>query len=249
MVPTPWRRLSGRAQTFYGAHATRVPVPDVVISKEWTEGEDGRWASFTADVQRFNRDFAGLRIPVLGGPLAGEVTLGTRRASPVWRLSDGMPVFRAADHDSAQCALVISADGVFGCSWAGEFTPLFDSLDGMLEDVAMWGTLQGWHFAISDAGGSAGSVVTRLGDVRLDEHCSGNMSRWWMGDQVAVSCAPFLNPGRSPRQQISVLVRDRSGASAVRNLLMDADLDLEVSNDSEGGDDGDFRQVNRLVEG
>jgi hypothetical protein len=99
----------------------------------------------------FDKTYRGISVFSLGGPLKGELRLGINGERPIWRADHGVEIFRCGVHHAIQCAIVASIDGRLGCSWSGEFTPLFDSVELFIENAAAWATVQGWRYvAVGD---------------------------------------------------------------------------------------------------
>jgi hypothetical protein len=167
---------------------------------------------------RFDERYGGRVIPVSGGVLAGSLTLGCGARPALRRSSGGKPVFQMARHDSAQCAVVMSADGAVGCSWATEFHPLFDSIEHLIEDCAAWRQIRGWKYvAISDVNPSR--VVAAIGDISPDESASGESAKWWVEGGIAAVSHPYLNPGRGSSMQVAVLAASAEHAQRVKRAL------------------------------
>lgn len=166
----------------------------------------------------FDERFGGRVISVIGGVLVGSLTLGCGARPSLWRSAGGEPVFRMAQHDSAQCAIVMSSSGQVGCSWSSEFHPLFDSIEHFIEDCAAWRQIRGWQYvAISDF--DPGRVVGAVGAISPDKSASGEIARWWMADGVAVVAHPYLNPGRGSARQVAVLAADTLRSERVKEQL------------------------------
>lgn len=196
--------LSERAQRFFSANAVREAgtVLDSVADAWGREEAEG--ASLAVLLDTLNSRYGGLRVPVLGGQLEGMIRLGfSGRPDSVWEGS-GLLMARFAEHDTAQCALVVASDGRFGCSWAGEFSPLFESLEAMFEDVAVWGSLRGWRY-VAEGDFPADEVCRVLGDMESDPVANGWLARWWFGQGLAVSAAAYLNSRRSSHPLVTVL--------------------------------------------
>ncbi|MEV4705762.1 hypothetical protein [Actinoplanes sp. NPDC049316] len=210
--------LSERAQRFFAANrATYAPPPfRIDTSSSLSKSPDLR--EFAAHLEPINSIYSGLKFPVLGGQLAGEVRLGLHGSNNVWRARPDILVARMAAHDTAQCAMVLAVGSRFGCSWTGEFTPLFDSIGLMLEDAAVWGGLQGWSYvAFLDA--ATEHVLGVLGDLSRDSSASGDLSQWWFGEDIAVSVAPYLNPARGDNPRTTILVKSAHAVGRVRREL------------------------------
>lgn len=210
--------LSERAQRFFAANRSTYAPPPFRIDASSSLSKSPDLGEFAAYLEPFNLIYAGLRFPVLGGQLTGEMRLGLQGSNNVWRASSEILLARMAAHDTAQCALVLSADGRFGCSWTGEFTPLFDSIGLMMEDTAVWGGLQGWSYvAFLDV--LVEDVLGVLGALSMDPSASGNLSQWWFGEDVAVSVSPYLNPARGDNPCTTILAKSALAVAELRRKL------------------------------
>jgi hypothetical protein len=210
--------LSERARRFFAAHRATYAPPPFRIDASSSLSKSPDLHEFAAYLEPINSMYSGLKFPVLGGQLAGEVRLGLHGSNNVWRAGSDVLLARMAAHDTAQCALVLSADGRFGCSWTGEFTPLFDSIGLMLEDAAVWGGLQGWSYvAFLDV--LVEGVPGVLADLSRDPSASGNLSQWWIGEDIAVSVAPYLNPARGDKPCTTILAKSAPAAAKVMREL------------------------------
>ena len=166
-------------------------------------------------------DWGGVAVPVLGGPLEGSLRLGVCGPDPMWRTEAGEVVFRGAEGDALQCALVIDSQGVGGCSWSGEFSPLFDSCELMFEHGAAWLDVQGWRYA-SIVGAEPSAVAEQFTDMEIDRVASARLATWWIAPGVRVSSTPYLNPRVSSRPQVIVLVQDKLMVDDVREAVIAA---------------------------
>ncbi|MFF4155900.1 hypothetical protein [Streptomyces sp. NPDC001678] len=170
-------------------------------------GAEGDLERMLSKMARFEERYGGLVVPVRGGVLAGSLTLGFGATPAVRRSDDGEPIIRMASHDSAQCAIVMSADGRVGCSWSGEFHHLFDSVEHLIEDCAAWHRIRGWWYAaVSDF--DQDLVMSAAGGGALDDSVSGEKAQWRRADGIAVVSHPYLNPGRGASVQVAVLAAD-----------------------------------------
>jgi hypothetical protein len=115
---------------------------------------------------------------------------------------------------------MISESGAFGCSWSDEFGKLFDSVEHMLECIALWHAFTGWTY-VTVFGGTPEEVVATLGGLEADESAAGSTAGWWLGTDVAVVVEPYLTPTVSRRPQVTVLARDEAVAAVVRQRLGD----------------------------
>jgi len=219
-----WNHLSERGRLFMDHHTAQAMItcPDPHSIQDTIDASSLepslRKAAHLAS--QFNAQYEGTAFPVLGGQLEGKIRLGVRGSGWIWRTDDGVVVYRAADHDSAQCAMVLSAEGVFGCSWIGEFTPLFDSLDLLLEHCAAWLEVQGWHHAaVLDT--DPATVVSLFPEVTIDNRASGRLAQWWAHADVHIVAAPSLNP-RSNSPEVLVLTRRLADTPKVQTTLLRA---------------------------
>ncbi len=166
-------------------------------------------------------EYGGLRFVVPGGVLTGQLWLAARRPGVfVQAAADGTYMFLAADHSDAQCAFMISETGAFGCSWTDEFGKLFDSVEHMIECIALWHAFTGWTY-VTVFGGTPEAVVETLGGLEADESAAGSTAGWWLGTDVAVVVEPYLTPTASRTPQVTVLARDEQVAALVRRRLGD----------------------------
>jgi len=164
-------------------------------------------------------EYVGLEVAVAGGVLHGTVQFLAPQRRGLIRTSAGSSVVRLARHTDAQCALTLSEDGEFGCSWADDFWPLFDTLEAFVENSAAWASFLGWHYSIILDELEPGPVVQALGTPSLDADASGQLSQWWRGPDFAIVAERYLNPKRSAFPQISVLADGPSIASRLREQL------------------------------
>jgi hypothetical protein len=169
----------------------------------------------------FDLDYRGLSVVSLGGPLEGKLRLGVNGARPIWRTRQGQGIFRCGSHAGIQCAVVSSVDGRVGCSWSGEFTPLFDSMRLALENAAAWGSMQGWKYVVVEDAASS-SMVDLFDDITSDDAASGELSAWWIGDDHAVVAQQYLNPSRSAHPQVSVLAKTSVAEKEIRHRFASA---------------------------
>ncbi|MER6299584.1 hypothetical protein ABT247_08420 [Kitasatospora sp. NPDC001539] len=217
------RELSERASKFLDdctrvdAWAGPIRREMIAVNADLVRAGDGIDEALSRIV-RFDALYGGRVIPVSGGVLAGSLTLGCGSRPVLRRSSDGRLVFQMARHDSAQCAVVMSADGAAGCSWSTEFHPLFDSIEHLIEDCAAWRQIRGWKYvAISDFDPSL--VMAAIGDLSLDESASGESAKWWIGGGIAVVSHPYLNPGRGASMQVAVVAASAQHAERVKKTL------------------------------
>lgn len=187
-------------------HETQAPPePDLVV--------------VLAAIREFERSYGGLTLPVVGGQLAGRLTLGLCGPQPVWRTSEGRLVYRGADHDTAQCSLVLSAEGEFGSSWSGEFNPMLDSVRLVLEQVAAWAQFQGWHPA-GTVIAEPESVAEVFDELTLDPDASGRLSAWWVRPDLTVVSIFDLNYRGLPHPRVKVWAPTAADAARARSKLV-----------------------------
>jgi hypothetical protein len=218
------RNISARARDFAGiilpdeaASLEPAPHPDDFES-DWGDSAETRRA-----IRAFDQKYRGMSVRSLGGPLKGEVRLGVNGARPFWRSGTGIAIFRCGDHPSIQCAIVASLDGRFGCSWSGEFTALFDSVELFIENAAAWGMVQGWEYvAVTDV--PVNSVLAALDDMAVDVTASGELATWWTAADQVVVVQRHLNPARSVYPQVSVLARTPVAKDSTRRRLADVGM-------------------------
>lgn len=119
-------RLSPRARTFlreHGAHDPRtsfrladllVMFPDLRRDPHLVGVMDPELLALLPAVVELQRTHGGLTVPVVDGPLAGELRLGVHGSDPVWRTSDGHLVCRVVGHStpSARCCSTRTAGSV-----------------------------------------------------------------------------------------------------------------------------------------
>ncbi|WP_328649034.1 hypothetical protein OHS58_17605 [Amycolatopsis sp. NBC_00348] len=217
--------LTDRARSFLGdgilspRWSRGVTASEVVIDNSIGEEMKEIAKRFGDELIEFDSSFGGRVVLIYGGVLEGELELGCGAGETVLRRKpDGGLFARVARHDSAQCSIVMATDGRLGCSWSDEFHPLFDSVADFIEDCTRWNLVRTWRYvAIVDAD------VDSLGEIpallELEESLSGSLSSWWSGDDVAVVCHCFLNPGREPSRQVMVLTAGDARTSSLRHDL------------------------------
>jgi hypothetical protein len=172
-----------------------------------------------ARATRFRNEYGGLTCVVPGGVLVGELRFALRDpAGLVQRTPDGTYMFVAVEHSTAQCALTISDTGAFGSSWSGEFGELFDSVEHLIESLALWELFTGWSY-VSLFPGHPGEVPDVIGGLALDEASAGSTSQWWIGPNAAVVREPYLTPTTHDRSQVTVLARSSSEAKRLSDQL------------------------------
>jgi hypothetical protein len=159
----------------------------------------------------------GVVLPVFGGDLYGWYRIGADQADG-WTTPDGVPVARIAEHDTAQCALVMALDGRIGVSWSGEFLPRYSHLNHLVEATAMWASFLDWEYA--DAlRCNAGQVVSALAGSDLVPEASGEYVRWWRAADHAVYAEPRLTEANASVVNVSVLARTKEKAMTIRRVL------------------------------
>lgn len=175
----------------------------------------------------YYRGYEGRSLDVVGGPLSGGVVLGCG-VNPRLRSSwDGIVMFRAARHRDAQCDVVISENGAFGCSWSDEFHVLFDSVEKFIEDCAAWKGFRGWHYA-ARLDGELSGLLGLIDEVVMDPILSGGSVTWWIGRNIAIGSHPYLNPARSVNNQSTVLVRRAEDVSILIEVMRKGGVRLPV---------------------
>ena len=219
-LPEALRRgISERARNFPGI--TRVSGP---VGRAWASPApeaESRWRASPETLraaERFDEEYGGLKIAVLGGPLEGEIVLGVAGPEAVWRGPRGVEMFKCATHPTLQCAIVSTVDGRLGCSWSREFNPLFPSVDSFFEDAAMWGSVQGWSYVAVGAF-PVEIVLAKFPELTRDDSASGGLISWWVSPEVVIAVHPYLSPGRSEHPQISVLADTHGAMDLVRRAL------------------------------
>jgi len=207
-----WQNLSARAQQYFNAAAVGDP-------KAYEEGAIEISGELASLINPINRRYAGQSFRIMGGQMAGRLTLGARRSAPPWRLDDRLLVVPIAKHETAQCTFVLASDGRFGSSWNRDFRPLFDSLDLMFEDVAVWGSLQGWHYVGYAREADPATFAADVSGLIPDETASGALSGWWLGDGIAMSFRRFLTHDETRPPYIELLANSAQRARHVADLL------------------------------
>lgn len=167
----------------------------------------------------FHDRYGGLMLPIAGGPLWPGLLLGVFRGRPIWQTSSGEVVFRAAEHDEAQCAFTLSTEGVFAAAWSREFTALLDSFAMLLEHCALWAAVQRWHYAWIDTAAPEAVTGSMVEDLAIQPQASGRLGRSWLGADTAVFAAPNLTGLQDGHPQVCVLVRDHTRVADVRRRL------------------------------
>lgn len=223
--------LSERATQFVREHGTRDVragfgmadrghmFPALRRDPHLVAAMDPAFAALLPTVVEFERTYGGLTVPVVGGPLEGEIRLGVHGLDPVWRASDGRLVYRGVSHPTAQCTLLFDSDGRFGTAWRDEFNVMLDSVELVLEQAAAWAALHGWSHSAIVTGAEVAEVVRAVGGLSLDGDASGELSQWWSSDDlVAVSSYALNGRGRAPAS-IHLVARAAAQAREIRAAL------------------------------
>jgi hypothetical protein len=214
--------LSDRATRFLHKRGRTLPVdrrPSVANYPQPDFIADGAPETLISEARRYASKYGGLRFSVPGGVLEGQLWLAARQPTVVvQRASDGSYMFLAADHSDAQCGLMISESGAFGCSWAWEFGKLFDSVEHLIECIALWDLFAGWVY-VAIFPGEPAEAVAAMGGMVADEASAGSTSSWWVGASSAVVVEPFLTTTASDTSVVTVLARNRDKAAQLKQLL------------------------------
>ena len=218
-LPEVLRSLSERARNFPGItvvndgiwQASASAAPE--IESRWNASPEARHVA-----ERFDGEYGGLKITFLGGSFEGEVVLGVTGPEAVWRSQQGVEMFKCASHPTLQCAIVSAVDRRLGCSWSREFSPLFDSVALLIEDAAMWGSVQGWSYAAAGAF-PVEIALEEFPDLIRDDSASGGLLSWWVSPEVVTAAHQYLSPGRSTHLQVAVLVKTSEAKELVRRAL------------------------------
>lgn len=245
--------LSERASQFIHEHGTGVGragfgmadlglmFPTLRRDPHLVAAMDPGLVALLPTVVDFERTYGDLTIPVVGGPLEGEIRLGVHGLDPVWRASDGRLVYRGARHPTVQCTLLLDADGRFGTAWRDEFNVMLDSVELVLEQAAAWAALHGWSHSAIVTGAEVADVVRAVGGLSLDGDASGELSQWWSSDDfVAVSSYGLNGRGRDPAS-IHLVARATVQARELRAALTHRGFTVS------GYFAGPFARVPRLV--
>jgi hypothetical protein len=216
--PDVWRDLSARARGYFDDFSVGGRTPS---ESDAVEGP-GELASLVNSIER---RYAGRGFPVLGGELEGRMTMSVRRPVSVWPVEGGLEVVRIAGHETAQCSLVVASDGRFGCSWnRRNFVPLFDSLNLLFEDVAVWGSLQGWHFVGHISEADPARYAAAVGGLSPDASARGFLSGWWFGEGIAMFFGRSLTHVDGKPPYVEFLADSAERARSVAAVLA-GDLD------------------------
>ncbi|WP_146088407.1 hypothetical protein [Actinacidiphila yanglinensis] len=175
--------------------------------------------SLHSQLGEVNRVYGGMNILVPDGALAGQLELGSVGRLQAWRAGDDY-VVRVARHSEVQCALALTDSGRIGSSWGFDFWPLFDGVEHMIENFAIWSALRGWKFAASFRCEPRRALKSlNESSLQLDADASGSIAQWWISDDYALSAERFLNPGRGHVPQVSILARTRRLASDAQSRM------------------------------
>lgn len=165
---------------------------------------------------------SGLAMPILGGDLYGWTRIGPP-TSGGWVSDDGVPVVRLADHSEAQCTPFLTLDGRLGVAWPGKDLARYSHLTHFIEASSAWTTIAGWHYADA-VSGHAGLVISVLdgSGLRLVPEASGELVRWWLGEDVAVYSEAELTASFERPPYVLVLAATAERAQEVRRELRQA---------------------------
>ncbi|MBS2965833.1 hypothetical protein KGA66_22470 [Actinocrinis puniceicyclus] len=166
----------------------------------------------------FKEYYEGHKIQVPGGALEGSIELTCGPDPKIRESSNGERFFRVAKHDTAQCSIVMSLSGIIGCSWVDEFHPLFDSIGKFVEDCAAWNDHRGWTY-VATVDGPEKELISLFGDFRLDRGASGDLSKWWIRQDIAIVSHPYLNPSRGGGKKVTLLALDLECAESAYRVI------------------------------
>jgi hypothetical protein len=159
----------------------------------------------------------GCVFPIYGGDLRGDWCLWGRRQR--YEAISESSISKVGELASAQCAIVMSADGRIGFSWSTEFLPRYSHSVHFLESMAVWQTVLGWTYADIVRLDSVEPVLQHVRDCRLVQEASGEHVRWWVGDEYAVYAEPRAASPTDKPLNISVLARTTQNAHAMKKVL------------------------------
>ena len=199
--------LSSRAQKFVIEKCLRVPLGS---SAPLLSAPD----SFGPDILDFQNSYGGVILPVLGGELRGWVRLGVRTGK-VSVTPEGERIYNCAQPQFAQCGLYCREDGWFGVSWSGEFLPWHSSISQLIESAAVWSSLHGWT-VWSLTGEDPERIAAEVEGVDLDSVASCSVTRWWIGENIAVYSEPYLTYSGT---RVRISVRNRSDLTGIANRV------------------------------
>ncbi|MGW2802787.1 hypothetical protein [Streptomyces sp. NPDC001269] len=224
--------LSKRALRFLEQSSRRPavdqsPLSSIVIDTAGLMSEAFDLDEIRRLIHGYYRGYEGRSLDVAGGPLSGGMILGCGVNPRLRRSWDGFVMFRAARHRDAQCDIVISENGAFGCSWGDEFHVLFDSVEKFIEDSAVWEEFRGWHYA-ARLDGELDGLLGLISEVALDPILSEGSITWWIGRNIAIGSHPYLNPARSANNQSTVLVRDAEDVPGLIEAMCESGFSLPV---------------------
>lgn len=202
--------LSNRALRFLreGSVALGQSEPGVTLDTTGLTPDALDLAAMYQIVAGYRWDYEGRTLKVAGGPLRGSILLGCGSNPRLRESRNGVIMFRAARHEHAQCDIVVSEHGEFGCSWGDEFHLLFNSVASFIEDCAIWNELRGWHY-VARLDGDFDRVLDVLGEITRQEIKLEESAAWRIGDNIAIASYPYLNPARSVNNQTAILIRDK----------------------------------------
>ena len=210
--------LSDRARAFLDEQASGAINQGADVSLQDAGVSAGRSRDLEAVRQLalcYRRDYEGRSFKVLGGPLEGTITLGCGPLPRLRESREGVVMFRAARHREAQCDIVLSAEGEFGCSWTGEFHRLYSTIQAFIEDCAIWDDLRGWRVAARVDGNY--SRIMAAANVNFESALDlGAAVGWRIGDDVAIGSHAYLNSARGSNMLASVVVSD---AQVMQHML------------------------------
>lgn len=161
---------------------------------------------------------AGLAMPVFGGDLYGWTRIGPASHGGLVT-DDGVPLLSMAEHQDAQCMQVLTLDGRVGVTWPGsDYLARYSHMQHFIEASAAWTSVIGWSYA-DVIQVNPGLVVRALGDVELVPEASGDLVRWWLGNDVAVYSEPRLTESFERPPHVLVLASSAEHARVVGREL------------------------------
>jgi hypothetical protein len=217
--------LSERARSLVDQHASSAATFGRTEFEHVGASFDAKKERLSTQVARINDTYGGLRLDVAGGPVWGSMELGSGPHAKPSRSREGMRVIRAARLDELPCAIVVTESGEIGAYWTDECHILFDSIENLIEDCAMWNERRGWHYAAVLDGGLS-RVLDAIGGLACDGVASGGHVAWWVTDGISVAAHPYLNPARGRNRQVAIMVRDHGSMENVRDRIRDAGINV-----------------------
>ena len=190
---------------------------------EQDHGTRGAYGALEADIRSAEQGYAGgaLRgavIPIRGGGLFGWCHIGARRFVKL-STPGGVSVVKVAEHNDAQCAIVMALDGRVGVSWTDDFLARYSHLTHFLEAAAVWSGLADWWYA-ETVQGHPEQVLREIPNCHLLPEASGEFVRWWATADYAVYAEPRLaDPAASPVAHVSVMARTMDLAQTLASQL------------------------------